>query len=87
MKRLWDRCLPLLLAALLAAAALGGCHGARSLDAFAVPETFDLSRTYEITFWAKNDTNKAQTAIYERAIRDFEALYPNIRVNLRLYTD
>ena len=26
-------------------------------------------------------------AIYEKAIADFEALYPNIHVNLRLYTD
>ncbi|MBQ4017306.1 MAG: extracellular solute-binding protein, partial [Oscillospiraceae bacterium] len=55
--------------------------------AFAVPESFDSSRTYEISFWAKNDTNKTQTAIYQKAIRDFEALYPNIKVNLRLYTD
>ncbi len=66
---------------------LSGCHGARGLDAFEVPETFDTSRNYEITFWAKNDTNRTQTKIYEQAIADFEALYPNIRVNLRLYTD
>ena len=52
-----------------------------------IPEEFDLSKHYEITFWAKNDTNKTQTAIYEQAISDFEALYPNITVNLRLYTD
>ena len=25
--------------------------------------------------------------IYQKAIEDFQALYPNIRVNLRLYTD
>ena len=40
-----------------------------------------------LTFWAKNDTNKAQTQIYENAIEAFEELYPNITVNLRLYTD
>ena len=67
--------------------ALTGCHGSRETAAFAVPEKFDTSRTYEITFWAKNDTNKTQTAIYEKAIADFEALYPNIHVSLRLYTD
>ena len=66
---------------------LTGCHGARGLDAFETPEEFDLSKEYEITFWAKNDTNKTQTQIYEKAIADFEALYPNITVNLRLYTD
>ncbi|MCR5229850.1 MAG: extracellular solute-binding protein, partial [Solobacterium sp.] len=66
---------------------LGGCHGSRGLEAFAVPDQFDESRPHEITFWAKNDTNKTQTGIYEKAIRDFEALYPNVKVNLRLYTD
>ena len=66
---------------------LCGCHGSREQNAFAVPDTFDEGREYEITFWAKNDTNKNQVAIYEQSIEDFEALYPNIHVNLRLYTD
>ena len=66
---------------------LSGCHGSRGLDPFVLPEAFDESRTYEITFWAKNDTNKTQTDIYNKAIADFEKLYPNIKVNLRLYTD
>ena len=66
---------------------LMGCHGSRGMDAFVIPEEFDTARNYEITFWAKNDTNKTQTRIYEKAISDFEALYPNIKVNLRLYTD
>lgn len=66
---------------------LTACHGKKGLPAFEMPENFDESKTYEITFWAKNDTNKTQTAIYEKAIADFEDLYPNIKVNLRLYTD
>lgn len=67
---------------------LTGCHGSQETkEAFEVPEEFDTSRDYEITFWAKNDTNKTQVAIYEQAIEDFEALYPNITVNIRLYTD
>ena len=66
---------------------LNGCHGREGLEAFQIPEYFDTSREYEITFWAKNDTNKTQTAIYEKAIEDFQRLYPNIKVNLRLYTD
>ena len=85
MKKL--RILAALLALLLLCLPLGGCHGSRGLNAFAVPESFDETRDYEITFWAKNDTNKAQTAIYENAIASFEALYPNIHVTLRLYTD
>ncbi|MCD8155591.1 MAG: extracellular solute-binding protein [Clostridiales bacterium] len=66
---------------------LCGCHGSREMEAFQVPEEFDTTREYEITFWAKNDTNKTQTEIYEKAISDFEEIYPNITVNLRLYTD
>ncbi|MFR1973338.1 MAG: ABC transporter substrate-binding protein [Oscillospiraceae bacterium] len=52
-----------------------------------MPDSFDESRQYEITFWAKNDTNKTQVDIYSKAIADFQALYPNITVKLRLYTD
>ena len=66
---------------------LTGCHGSRESAAFEIPEEFNTAGQYEITFWAKNDTNKTQTDIYERAIDDFETLYPNITVNLRLYTD
>ncbi len=66
---------------------LAGCHGSRDSVSFVIPQSLDTGRNYEITFWAKNDTNKAQTNIYEKAIADFEALYPNIDVNMRLYTD
>ncbi len=80
-----------ILAALLAAAAMASsltaCHGSKGLPEFALPEEFDTSNTYTITFWAKNDTNKVQSDIYKKAIADFEALYPNIKVNLRLYND
>ena len=76
-----------LIPALLSASLLSGCHGQREQAAFTVPEEFDTSRNYEITFWAKNDTNVRQTDIYKQAIADFQELYPNITVNLRLYTD
>ena len=65
---------------------LTACHGKQEAKVFEIPEEFDTSRNYEISFWAKNDTNKTQVNIYE-AIADFQALYPNITVNLRLYTD
>ena len=81
--RTWHMLLLLMTACLL----LTGCHGSRGLPEFAVPEAFDTGRKYEISFWAKNDTNKTQTKIYEKAIADFQALYPNITVNMRLYTD
>lgn len=79
-----------LLALLTAATSLTGltsCHGSRGLDSFVMPEEFDTTREHVITFWAKNDTNKAQTRIYEQAIADFHDLYPNVTVELRLYTD
>ena len=79
--------LSVLLAVLVLACLFTGCHGSRGLDPFTVPEEFDTSRQYEITFWAKNDTNLNQVAVYESAIEEFQKLYPNITVNLRLYTD
>lgn len=66
---------------------LTGCHGSKETVAFQVPEEFDDSRDYEITFWAKNDTNKTQVDIYDKAVADFEKLYPNIHVTVRYYTD
>ena len=66
---------------------LTGCHGSREQKVFAIPDSFDTSRSYEISFWAKNDTNKTQVDIYKSAIAGFQELYPNITVNLRLYTD
>ena len=66
---------------------LAGCHGSKGVPEFTVPDGLDTSRDIEITFWAKNDTNKTQVDIYKKAIADFEAYYPNVKVNLRLYTD
>jgi len=68
-------------------ALFSGCHGKVERKAFSVPEQFDGSRQFEITFWAKNDSNKNQVAVYKQAIADFEALYPNVKVKLKLYTD
>jgi len=90
MMKMRRKILSFFLASMLAASvilSLSGCHGSKGLSPFSLPEEFDSSKDYEITFWAKNDTNKTQTAIYEQAIADFEEIYPNIRVNLRLYTD
>ncbi len=66
---------------------LTACHGAKEKNLFEIPENFDESKQYEISFWAKNDTNLTQVEIYKKAIADFEKIYPNIKVNLRLYTD
>ena len=74
----------LILAVLLSFTA---CHGSKEQKVFEIPEAFDTSLNYEISFWAKNDTNVTQVNIYKQAIADFQALYPNITVNLRLYTD
>ncbi|MCQ2466399.1 MAG: extracellular solute-binding protein [Clostridia bacterium] len=79
----------LLAGAMCASMAFGvvGCHKPKYIPKFDVPEEFDETNKYEITFWAKNDTNATQKAIYEDAISSFEALYPNIKVNIRFYTD
>lgn len=66
---------------------LSACHGGKSNKSFKIPESFDESKTYEITFWAKNDSNVNQVNVYKKAINDFEKIYPNIHVTLSLYTD
>ena len=66
---------------------LSACHGAVEKHTFDIPKEFDTEKQYEISFWAKNDTNLTQVAIYENTIEEFEKLYPNIKVKLRLYTD
>lgn len=87
MKKFFKKAVPAFLLLALSAGLLTGCHGSRGSAAFTMPESFDTSKNYEITFWAKNDTNKNQTAVYQQAIEDFEALYPNITVTMKLYTD
>ena len=81
------RALSLVLLLVLLSLSLTACHGSKGRAGFEVPAEFDTSKNYEITFWAKNDTNKTQTEIYKKAIADFEALYPNITVSMKLYTD
>ncbi len=82
-----------LLITLLMLFTLSACHGQIDTEnialqnSFQVPEKFDTSKQYEITFWAKNDTNLTQVEIYKNAIEEFQNIYPNIKVNLRLYTD
>ncbi len=66
---------------------LTACHGNKETQAFVIPDELDMTRNYEISFWAKNDTNMTQVGIYKQAIADFQELYPNITVNLKLYTD
>lgn len=83
--RKW-KCIPAVLLC-LCSLLLTACHGSREKIAFETPQQFDATKQYEITFWAKNDTNKNQTKVYEDSIAAFEELYPNIHVNLRLYTD
>ncbi len=75
------------LAAVTALGALTGCHGSRRTNEFTVPDVFESTKPMTISFWAKNDTNRTQTEIYRKAVEDFQSYYPNITVDLRLYTD
>ena len=91
MKRLI--CLILVVSSLLG---LTACHGkmvergqsvVESNADFDVPKAFDTTRQFEISFWAKNDNNSTQRDIYAKAVAEFQAIYPNIKVNLKLYND
>ena len=81
------RMLSVLLALAMALSLLAGCHGARERESYVLPDVLDTTKTYELTFWAKNDTNLSQVNIYKRAVAEFEALYPNIKINLQLFTN
>lgn len=65
---------------------LSSCHGNKTLKEFIMPEDFD-DREYNITFWAKNDTNSRQQQIYNEAITEFNKYYPNINVEITQYRD
>ena len=66
---------------------LCACHKAKTIETFQIPSQLDSSREFTITFWAKNDSNETQVAVYEKAIADFESYYPNIHVELKTYTN
>lgn len=70
---------------LVFATILCSCHGKSGLKAFEIPDEFDTSKQYEISFWVKIDSNTSQKEVYERAVREFEDLYPNINVSIRQF--
>ena len=77
----------LLLLSLIFVACLASCHGRKDYDAFEIPSEFDTEKQYKIVFWAKNEKNIKQTNVYKKTIADFEKLYPNIDVTMKLYSD
>lgn len=72
---------------LSAVAPLTACHGGYALPEFSIPTDFNATEEVEITFWAKNENNKTQQQVYRDAVAEFEKLYPNINVTLKLYSD
>ncbi len=77
----------LLLSSLLSSLSLFSCHKRATISELIIPEEFDTSKQYEITFWAKNENNATQREVYATAVAEFEKLYPNIKVTLRNFTD
>ena len=61
--------------------------GAEALSAIELPDSLDSAEMIEITFWAASDIHTNQNNIYTRAAREFEALFPNVKVNVRIFTD
>ena len=69
---------------------VSGESGAQPTETTEAPKAameFDTSKQYTVEFWAKNDSNPTQIKIYKQAKADFEALYPNITVEIRFYSD
>ena len=68
----------LLLAMLLCSLSLFACHKKVAMNSLQIPNEFDESKQYEITFWAKNENNATQREVYAKAVEDFQKLYPNL---------
>lgn len=92
--------LMLTVSALFFVLCLTACHGSynensggmatdysSALTDYELPSSFDSSKNYEITFWAKSDSNATQTQLYRDTIAKFEQLYPNIKVTLVVEMD
>ena len=78
----------LALSVLLMPLLLSACHRIKPPASFYIPEGgLDENKTYEISFWLKNDSNPTQVAAYENAEREFEKIYPNINVTIRRFKD
>lgn len=74
--------------------ALVSCHGTLVPKNTTKPapeiinfDSFDESKEYNISFWAKNDSNPVQVKAYTDAIAKFNTYYPNIHVELKNYAD
>ena len=81
--------LSIALLSLIGASTLASCHGTlvpKEVDV-KYPDTFDATKEYNITFWAKNDSRNDQLEVYQNAIKSFESYYPNIHVEVKNYTD
>ena len=85
--RMLSKVVILMLLAAIFTLSLASCHGARAIDEFDIPDDFDTTKEYNITFWAKNDNNTTQQKIYYDAVAGFEELYPNINVTIRAFTN
>lgn len=74
---------------------LVSCHGTLvpknqviNIDnSFTMPEEFDENKIQEISFWTKNDSDKTQQKIYKDAASEFSKIYPNIKINIKQYTN
>ena len=42
-----------------------GCHGSMNRSTFVIPDALDTTRNFEITFWAKNESNLTQAEVYQ----------------------
>ena len=71
----------------LAVFSLSSCHTARQMSGFSIANGFDPDAEYHITFWAKNEGHNTQADIYREAIESFNEYYPNITVDLKIYTN
>ena len=68
---------------------MSSCHEKINNNNFNIDDNnlkLDESKKYTISFWAKNDGNTNQIAVYDNAIKEFNEYYPNITIEKRNFT-
>ena len=76
----------MILCAALTVCTLTGCSLSGRQVNFEVPRELDDYQQIDLALWAVKETENSWVE-YDRAIRDFEELYPNIRIEVELFED
>ena len=56
-----------------------GCHGTAERTTFALPDAFDTSKSYEVTFWAKTIPTRLRPIFTKRPLPILKRCIPTLQ--------